>query len=115
MLVFGPAVWGGSLTANDKHLVNRVKRCALRIVGKTLVPLEAVYSRIQQMGHKILADKKHPLNHIFELVSGIYVHAQTEKLDDPTGYQSAKYVNVMVLHSECRLTMHYYKSCFHLD
>ena len=69
VFVFGVAVWGGCLTAKDKRLMNRVKRCAQRIVWKTLTPLEAVYSaRLQQMGHKFLADKKHLLNHIFQLL-----------------------------------------------
>lgn len=67
VLVFAVAVWGGSLTQQDKKHIRQVKRCAERITGCTIPDWEPRYHAcIQQMVRKLLKDKDHPLHPYYE-------------------------------------------------
>ena len=62
VLYFGISVLGGSLRKQEKKSLNRIRRCASRIIGETLEHWDAFYSRRASMlARKIMADPTHPL------------------------------------------------------
>jgi len=66
VLYFGISVWGGSLRKREKKSLNRVRRCASRIIGESLDHWEVIYSRrASVLARKIMADTTHPLNTCF--------------------------------------------------
>jgi len=71
-LTFGIAVWGGSLTKREKRTLNRVRRCASRIIGDTLDHWDVVYhNRATSLANRIMSDVTHPLSSCFtKLPSG---------------------------------------------
>jgi len=65
-LTFGIVAWGGSLTHHDKRSLNRVRRCASRVVGESLEQWDKLYhARAIQLAHRIMADSSHPLHDEF--------------------------------------------------
>ena len=72
VMTFGISVWGGSIAKREKRAINRVRRCASRIVGESLEHWDKLYhSRATQLASKIMADDSHPLHSCFiKLPSG---------------------------------------------
>ena len=69
VLYFGIAAWGGCLTKHDKRSLNRVRRCASRIVGDSLDHWEENYCHCAtQLARKIMRDPSHPLHPDFALL-----------------------------------------------
>ena len=67
VLVSGIAAWGGGVTVQDKRIINRVRKCAERIIGVKVPNWESIYeSRVCQMTNKILRDNRHPLHRYFQ-------------------------------------------------
>ena len=84
VVVFGIIVWGGAITFHDKNAINRIKRCAERIIGTRLPSWEEQYlNRVSQSLSKIMGDDKHPLHQYIEyLPSGKrlrQLHARTAR------------------------------------
>jgi len=66
---YGIAIWGGNVHKKDRKQLDKVRKVASRIVGKSLISWEKVYDqRVRGLAHKILADKSHPLNSRFRLL-----------------------------------------------
>ena len=67
--VFGIAVWGGNMAKKDRKKIEKVRRRACKIIGKSLGSWESVYSnRVKGLGARILKDIEHPLNPCFRLL-----------------------------------------------
>ena len=62
-LTFGIVAWGGNLTYHDKMSLNRMRRCACRVVGESLEQWNKLYnSCTTQLAIKIMSDSSHPLH-----------------------------------------------------
>ena len=66
------AIWGGNTTSDDDRKINRVRRCAGRVMKRTTKPRFDMYkARAVSLGHKIMSDPSHPLSSTFtKLPSG---------------------------------------------
>jgi len=66
------AVWGGNTTTEDNKKINRVRRCAGRVMKRTTKPRFDMYkARSMSLAHKIMSDSSHPLSSSFtKLPSG---------------------------------------------
>ena len=63
----GIAVWGGSVTVQDKQIINRVRKCADKINGAKVPHWGNIYEgRIRQVTNEILRENRHPLHRFFQ-------------------------------------------------
>jgi hypothetical protein len=102
VLLFGIAVWGGNVSKKDRKKLNRVRKCACRIIGCSLPKWEAEYgNKVKQLGEKIRNDTSHPLNRMFiTLPSGRrlrHVKARTGRLSKSFIPQAISMLNSMCL------------------
>ena len=69
VLTFGVSVWGGNITEDDKTQLERVIKCAQRIIGAPLGSVADTYeTKARKLSHRIMADRQHPLNGCFALL-----------------------------------------------
>ena len=69
VLCFSLTVWYGSTTKDQRRRLNRVVRNAGRIVGCELPPWEELHcKRTVARSRRIIADRSHPANDLFQLL-----------------------------------------------
>ena len=69
ILTFSIVVWYGNISESQKGSLDKIVKIASKIIGSDLPTLESIYlERIRLKSNKILKDKSHPANYIFELL-----------------------------------------------
>ena len=69
ILTFSIIVWYGNISESQKGSLDKIVKIASKIIGSDLPTLESIYlERIRSKSNKILKDKSHPANYIFELL-----------------------------------------------
>jgi len=69
VLLSGVAVWGGHVEKQDQKSIDKIRKKACRIVGRSLPTWKAGYDkRVHGLGAKMLRDSSHPLNPAFRVM-----------------------------------------------
>ena len=69
ILTFSTIIWFNSLSRAEKSKSNRIVNSCSRIIGVALPSLDKLYKdRLRTRCNKIILDRLHPANNIFELL-----------------------------------------------
>ena len=69
ILTFSTIIWFNSLSQAEKRKLNSIVNSCSRIIGVALPSLEKLYKdRLRTRCNKIIVDRLHPANSIFELL-----------------------------------------------
>jgi hypothetical protein len=95
---YGVVIWGGNMSKKDRKKVERVRKKACKIIGKSLPSWEIVYNNnLRRLGKKITDDNDHALNPYFKkLPSGRHlqqVHARTNRFGKSFVAQAIRILN----------------------
>ena len=99
ILTFSMTTWFGSTTQQNRDDLQRVVKCASKIIGCEVPSLQSLYDdRLIRKAKSILKDETHPAHHIFQpLPSGKRyrtIYAKTERARSTFFYRAVKAVSM---------------------